>query len=358
MKKIIKFIIPVFAFLLIEACAESDDQITISPSSVSPSLLEVSNNVINLFDLQHLPNNPALTLTWTEADFGVQSPITYDVEMSTTQDFASFASFPANGQRTISWTVNELNVETQKAGLPIEIESDLYVRVVAKLGSSVSKDVVSETAVLKVTTYFAYLFKDYFLVGAATQPGWENNNNNPPLFRSEADSDLYEYVGYFNADAFKVLEFLGQWQPQWGTDDGVTLSGNPATRPDDPGVFNAPGAGYYTFTFDIDARTFTMREFDESQSADYTSITITGDATAMDVSLTQSTFDSHIWYANGIDLSSGTINFTDSNGGSWGNTNEFHGKATPNGAGIPITERNYNIWFNDLTGAYMIIPTF
>ncbi|WP_105015324.1 SusE domain-containing protein [Polaribacter porphyrae] len=346
--------------ILFLSCTEERDDLVVNSLPTSPTLAEISNSTINLVNLQNLPDNPAITLTWSAADYGVQTPINYDVEISNTDTFENVATFSNNNQRTISWSVSQLNVAAQKIGLPVEVESDLYVRVVASLGNDDDIRSVSNTAVLKVTTYFAYLFKDYYLVGAATQPGWDNNNNNPPLFRTVADENKYSYTGYFNADEFKVLEFLGQWQPQWGTDDGTTLSGNPATRSDDPSAFNisARGNGYYTFTFNVGNKTFSIEDYDDTNSTDFSDITVKGSASSTDISLTQSSFDSHLWYTNGVDLMSGSINFVDNNGGVWGNTTEFNGKATPNGGDIPITERNYNIWFNDLTGEYMIIPTF
>jgi hypothetical protein len=41
----------------------------------------------------------------------------------------------------------------------------------------------------------------------------------------------------------------------------------------------------------------------------------------------------------------------------WGNTTDFSGKATLNGGSIPVTiEDDYEVWFNDLTGEYHLIP--
>ncbi|WP_299667716.1 SusE domain-containing protein [uncultured Polaribacter sp.] len=358
MKKFLKNIIPIVAFLAIYSCAEDRDDFSINSSVVAPAVVEPSTTTINLVGLQNLPDNPAITLVWNKVDYGVQTPVNYDVEISNTQTFDNVASFSNNNQRTISWTVDELNVQAQKIGLPVEIESDLYVRVVSSLGTDDSVRATSDVITLKVTTYFAYLFDDFYLVGPASRAGWENNNNNPPLFRTEANADKYIYTGYFNADDFKVLEMLGQWQPQWGTDDNVTLAGNPATSSSDPGPFSIAAAGYYTFTYDFANKTFSITTFDDSNSTTYTSITVKGSATVDDIALTQSTFDSHIWYVNGVDLKSGSVNFIDSNGAAWGNDNEFHGTATINGGDIPTTDRNYNISFNDLTGDYMIIPTF
>jgi hypothetical protein len=41
----------------------------------------------------------------------------------------------------------------------------------------------------------------------------------------------------------------------------------------------------------------------------------------------------------------------------WAGTTEFSGKATENGGSIPVVvEDDYTVWFNDLTGDYILIP--
>jgi hypothetical protein len=73
--------------------------------------------------------------------------------------------------------------------------------------------------------------------------------------------------------------------------------------------------------------------------------------------MTRSSHDSHIWFANNIRLTPGNLNFLTNSGSVWGATNSFSGTATLNGGNIPvIVEDVYDIWYNDLTGHYIMIP--
>ena len=68
-------------------------------------------------------------------------------------------------------------------------------------------------------------------------------------------------------------------------------------------------------------------------------------------------FDSHIWSANSVRLTPGDIAFVTGAGSEWGSTTSFSGVATDGGGSIPvIVEDDYDVWFNDLTGDYILIP--
>ena len=68
--------------------------------------------------------------------------------------------------------------------------------------------------------------------------------------------------------------------------------------------------------------------------------------------------DGHIWYANAVRLTPGDVTFlTDTVELTWGGTTSFSGVATDGGGSIPvIVEDDYDVWFNDLTGRYILIP--
>ena len=73
--------------------------------------------------------------------------------------------------------------------------------------------------------------------------------------------------------------------------------------------------------------------------------------------MTALAFDGHIWYALGIRLTPGDVKFTTGAGASWGSSSSFSGIATAGGDAIPvIVEDDYDVWFNDLTGRYILIP--
>ena len=77
----------------------------------------------------------------------------------------------------------------------------------------------------------------------------------------------------------------------------------------------------------------------------------------VDVTMTPLTFDNHIWYASNIRLTPGNVEFVTGAGAKWGSTTSFSGVATDGGGAIPvIVEDDYDVWFNDLTARYILIP--
>jgi len=203
-----------------------------------------------------------------------------------------------------------------------------------------------------------------FLVGDAVASGWDPNNNNTPLFKDPSQPGMFNYTGFFKAggEGFKFLE-IGDWQPQWGkgASDGV-LAGNPATQEGDPSAIAVPTDGYYTLQVDFNTLSYTFESFDASSKTVFATIGVIGDATnkadldddgtpdgwQSDMDMTQSTFDSHIWYINGITLEDGGLKFRADNDwtDSWGD----------NGNDISVSAGTYDIWLNDITGEYILIP--
>ncbi|MFH4966491.1 SusE domain-containing protein [Gaetbulibacter sp. M235] len=266
---------------------------------------------------------------------------------------------------------SDLNAVALGAGLPFDVAGDLAIRIIARITNE-NGDIlerISDVVTISVTPYnvsFPYLF----LVGDATTPGWNNNNNNPPIFRDQDVPNAYFFTGYFGAGAFKLLETLGQWQPQWGTNDGSTLAVNPGGG-SDPGTFNVASAGYYKYTFTTvgESGSFTVEPYDASGAATYPTIGLIGDATpggwGTDTDFTQDPNNPHLWYLNGITLTSGGSMLIRADN-TWDNvwrytgSSELYGTAVLAGGGdnIPFNEPtgSYDVWFNDLDGGYVIIP--
>tara|TARA_R110002073_G_scaffold298959_1_gene465731 strand:- start:9266 stop:10420 length:1155 start_codon:yes stop_codon:yes gene_type:complete len=314
----------------------------------------------------------AMTLNWS--DPVVSSLLGINVEATVEAAIAgtSFASPSAlgvvtNGE-TLSLTHSELNAIALGLGLPHSAAGDIEIRIVAK-NTNANGDTLtrtSETTTVSVTPYNVS-FPFIYLVGDATTPGWNPNNNNTPLFRSQSTPNSYHYTGYFNAGAFKMLEVIGQWQPQWGTNDGTTLAVNPGGG-SDPGTFNVSAAGYYTYTFAplSEGSGFTVSAYDASSAPTYATIGIIGSATpggwGSDTDLTQDANNPHLWFINGVTLTNGNeilIRANDDWADVWrhtGSTEPF-GTASGTGNNIPFNEPTgtYDVWFNDLDGSYVFI---
>lgn len=348
-------------------CHDDDNIVTVQGTQ-APVTLDINTDQITLDAID--ADNPAITLTWNTAAYSQPTAVNYEVQVANDEAFTSPVTVGnVIGNNSITWTVRDLNSAVGNAGLNPLQWGTAYFRVISSIGSQGGAAQTSNAVSLNVYPYFNYPFKDYFLVGAATAPGWSNNNNNPPLFRGESNSDLYLYTGTFGAEQFKVLEVLGQWQPQWGSNDGSTLAGNPATQGDDPGTFVSPGSGYYTFVFNrggqveiggqtVGPNAFAMIPFDASSHTALTSLSISGAAlNGANGTMTQSTFDNSKWYINSVRLIPGEIEFIANGSASWGSSQQLGGVASPDGGMIPVpVEDDYDVWFDSLTGRYIFIP--
>lgn len=345
-------------FLVFSSCDDTSEIFTIS-APTAPVLSELGFTNLELDAVN--TGNPAITLNWNEADYGIQASINYAVQFANDEAFTTpITAATITGNSSITLSVNELNSAAGNAGLnPFEWKI-LYARVVSTLGSQNTESAISNSIQVNVYPYFNYTFNDYYLVGSATAPDWNNNNNNPALFRDASDTNVFYYTGYFGSGEFKVLEVKGLWQPQWGTNDTSTIDVNPGGG-SDPGTFPnnnsaIAAAGYYTFKMNLASKTFTFDAFDATGITSPASLTLKGTSTA-DIAMTALAFDGHIWYANNVRLTPGDVNFATGAGSNWGSSTSFSGVATDGGGLIPvIVEDDYDVWFNDLTGQYILIP--
>ena len=347
-----------------EFFAEESSPITLEELGISLIVIDGSN-----------PNNPAVTFNWNNGDFNQAVAENYSVEFSATSDFASAVEATSTvGTSSVTMSMSQLNSSAGAIGLDPLTEGTIYARIVASLGVQDELPVASNVISFDVVPFFNYTFNDFYIVGNGTMADWNNNNNNPPLFRDANDSDLQTYTGFFTKGGggegdgrFKVLEVRGQWQPQWGSSypdgsDPIETSGGIASNPPgvddgDPGRFGVLADGYYTFTIDFGASTYSIVPFDDSGATDFTSITLQGSGVSESTAMTQSAFDSHIWYINSVTLVPGDLQFLTNTDSTWAGTTAFSGQATEGSNNIPVVvEDQYEVWFNDLTGDYLMIP--
>jgi starch-binding outer membrane protein SusE/F len=347
-------------FLLIcNACDDDSELFTISSNSSAPVLANLGFTDLTLDPVN--TNNPAINLNWQDADYGLQAAVNYAIEFSNDDAFTSpITAATTSGETSITLSVAEVNSAAGNAGLnPFEWKP-IFIRIVSSLGTRMSETAASNAIQVNVYPYFNYTFNDYFLVGNATSPDWNNNNNNPALYRDGSDSNVFYYTGYFNAGEFKVLETKGLWQPQWGTNDASSIDVNPGGGTD-PGTFPNNNsaistAGFYTFQINFATNTFTFESFDATGKTSPASLELQGSSTA-NLSMNQLSFDGHIWYANSVRLTPGNVEFVTDSGSKWGSDSSFSGVATDGGGAISIiVEDDYDVWFNDLTGRYILIP--
>lgn len=377
MKNILKYIWLLLPVLFIFSC-EDDKELTYAVATDAPIVLEAEDTAVNLDP--NYKDNPALTLVWSHANYSVQTTPQYAIHFALNPQFENSRVVHTLAGRSYTWTVEQLNMLVQEMGMgPNEVQN-LYVKVVSSLGAQNQMPMESNVVSFQLTPYVTYSFDDYYMVGNATAAGWNPGNNNQALFRDPNNEDIFHFTGYFekavagdiNEGRFKLIEILGMWQPQWGDarpegEDAIAASGNvagsPATQGEDPGRFGVFEAGYHTFQINFNTLTYTITPYDASGAALYETVGILGDATDggwdSDIDMMRNeAFDPHNWYAQNVTLGNGEIKFRANNAwdASWGNSTSYSGTATIGGPNIPVTAGVYNIWFNDLTGDYQLIP--
>ena len=367
MKTRIKIALTALVFTGLWSCTDDDNfMLTQLQGSFS---LNTPDSGTSIVLTPELATNPGLTFTWDAAQYSTPTEVTYELQFI--KDGGNWDDYATTGTTTTlskMLTVEELNGAAIASGLGANVAGALNVRVKASIGNEGTDPMYSNTILINVTPYVTYPYRDLYLVGGATAAGWDNTatTNHYPLFRDGENANLYTYTGYFNAGEFKLIEVSGQWQPQWGQNGG-TLAVNDGTG-SDPGTFNITTAGYHTFTVNTEDMTYSVTPYNEAGAPTYATIGVIGSATPdqwnSDQTMTQSSFDPHIWYIENLFLTAGgELKFRANDSwdlpGNWGGTTPFSGTAVSNGGNIPVgiaVSGNYDVWFNDLTGSYIYIP--
>jgi hypothetical protein len=365
----------ILAFFLTLGFSACEDEVALDFVARQPATeLEFTNAFLSEYVIsQETENNIAERFVWEPVDFGAPVNVTYELQASTDPTFETFELVGTTSENQLAVSVGTFVDLAEELGMDNDPATDnpnigtVFFRLKAFTGTGGANTIetFSEIQPLNIRwleTGVEASLRNLFLVGDATAAGWDPNNNNTPLFRDPDNPDVYFYTGRFNAGEIKLLEERGQWQPQWGTNDGVTLAVNDGTG-SDPGAFEIPAEGYYIFEVNIDAGTFSITPYDASGDPTYSTIGIIGDATANgwgdpDTDMTQSAFNPHLWFINGVTLSDGEMKFraNDSWDTNWGGSTSISGMGSLNGPNIPVTAGTYDIWFNDITGRYIFLP--
>lgn len=363
--KIFKYLFILMAGLMVFSC--DDREIIQVDNESAPIVMDLSAENVVLD--KNFTTNPALTVSWEAATYSVPVEIKYIVEISATETFDESVQLSTVSASTtyVTYSVSELNKAAKSIGLEAYASQKMYFRVTSYIGENQISAVSNVTSV-NVTPYLSsptYGYTDLFLVGDATAAAWNNNAGNMdmhPLLKSATSTSVYTYTGYFEVGGFKLVAVKGSWDTQYGL--GTATDATSGTLSTDGGSGNIPisTAGYYKLTINTSALTYTLESV-TAPTTTYATVGIIGDATAngwdSSIAMTQSTFDPHVWTLSNVTLSAGEMKFraNDAWDVSWGIDIEYFGTATMGGANIPVSsDWTYDIYFNDATGDYTIIP--
>lgn len=342
------------------SCDTDLDNIMIAPTS-APGNFAVDNDDPLVCSSENAADT-AFVFSWSPADFGRNITSTYSLQFSATDDFSEVQEIAVgNNMLEAGVTSDNLNTIMHGLGMPIDVPSDLLVRVKARpmvLGSSTPAlpELYSESVQsVNVTSYALapfHLLGSMFGAWLTGDPyAWDITNYRYVMFRDDPLSKD-TYTGHFLG--FNPVTYEGQIKfqadgdlgtyTQYGVTDGkLSLTG--------ANVEPAEG-GYYTITCSLSDMSFSMVPYDASGAVEYGSISMSGSAVNGTVELEQAFYDAHIWSADNVELTVGEAAF-ESGSKVWVGTTFPWGKDSGNGS-INITKAGtYYVKFCDLTGHYV-----
>ncbi|MCS3532050.1 SusE domain-containing protein [Chryseobacterium sp. JUb7] len=352
------FAIAFIGFLLI-SCDKDEDQAVLGEGT-DP---KISANKTSLVLLSSEAANEAVTFDWINSDYGVNVQLSNQVEFALKgTNFTPLKVVEMlGGAKSYKITVNDLNNIVLSLGVSTVSETDIEIRLKTSIAG---KTHYSNVIPLKITPFIngpVYTYTDLYLIGDATAGVWDNVASNAkiyPLLKS-ITANVYTYTGYFAQGGFKIIKTPGAWDPQYG----MGASAGVLSTSGGSGNITVPTSGYYKLTINTSALTYTFVSVTPPTTT-YTAISLIGPSAggwSTDLDLEKSTFDSHVWTKRNVMLSSGEFKFRANHdwATSWGVAQEFFGTATIGGGNIPLTTTfNYDIFFNDMTGEFSVIPVY
>jgi starch-binding outer membrane protein SusE/F len=365
MKNIYKILLALSTTLIVACATNNVEDRPIIEAILSPEMQAPQND--KQFVLLEVNGvNEADRFVWSAAKYSDNVVVEYSLLMDKKGgDFKNAKLLEkTTGITNAAIAVKKLNQAAIELGAKPGVLSQFDLVVESKVSGGVPM-MSKKPITIGINSYsglISYPFVDWYLVGDATVSGWDNNKGNQPLFRSGTNPKQYVFTGFFKAGAFKIISSLGNWAPMYGKGDGNTIVYRGTTADQDPDSFKIETDGYYSFTVNIDALTYSLVSYDATSSKAYDTVGIIGDSTPKgwdaSTAMTKSSFDTHIWTIELIDLKDGAAKFraNDAWDDDWGGASAFSGYNGYKGPNIPVAKSKYKVYFNDLDGGYLMIP--
>lgn len=309
MKHLIKYLVlSTFLIMLITGC-DKKDTVTFATAGNSSSL---SSSVSKIAAIATDSLKPALVLKWSNPQYSTSaSNVVYTIQFdSSGRNFAKAVSFTVSGATNLTdtFTSQQLNNILTGFGFQFKVAYNVDVRVVSSYANNnvalnsntvtinmtpyVTPPVVTppNQVVLQATDAASVVGTGLFLVGDASQGGWNNPVTVPTQQFYQKDS--VTYVGVFNligGNSYLLLPFNGSWNYKYAVSN-VSVPGiaagtggqfgfySNANQSNFTNNFPAPAtSGWYTIVVDFQHGIYTVTPY---TSTFPTNLYIVGDATA------------------------------------------------------------------------------
>ena len=324
----------------------------------------LANSGYSLIEPEGDANPVAFNLTWTPANYdvvmGLSEPKTYVIEADlAANNFEKAVQLASMENLSTDLTTKELNAAILGlAGATNEAAQNVTFRIKVVYSNGATE--YSDPITVAITPY---VHKDFpsniYLIG--NMNGWDNTNTDYIMFRdnNNASDGVYVYTGYFATECYLKFcadENMGSWDNlYYAGADGLLIKGA-----SDGGAFYAAAGKYYTFTIDVKNMTWLQEEYASENVKSFTTLGPIGGFCGWDnePAMTQSTFDTHQWHLEYTFADETAVKFRGDKdwANNWGGTGTElpFGKAIFDGPGANVKAGTYDIYFNDLTGHYVI----
>ena len=318
-----------FAGSLALMSCEKDEERLVVKMGESPVLTSSANTIILT---EETATEDALTLNWSDADFGYPAAVSYTIEIDTAENnFAVPAIIQVGSATKKTYTVEEFNALLGKLKYEPEVAQDISIRVKATVNENVDP-AYSEAISINVTPYSTFVEPSYLWVPGGYQ-GWTPDT--APTLISVEDNGIYKgLISWVGATDFG---FKFTPEPDWDTDYGAgATAGSLAVKGSN---LTAPGADTYELEVNLNDMTWSSKKH---------SWGVIGDATpgGWDNDTNMKYINAEgVWKAT-INLKVGKIKFRKNDAWdlNYGDNDTSNNLLDSGGADIPITTAgNYQI---------------
>ena len=249
MKKILyKFIFLLALPFFLGACADDENYVILDSNASVTSSASVTDVAL----LKDNLGQTALTITWSEPDFGAntQKPSYQILIDKSTGDFSTVSATTTTKELQKAFEVEELNKILVGMELVPDVAATIQFKIIATIGQ---KNIISNIITVDVTPYADKLdlSSAWGLVGDATPNGWDGPD--VPFYKTSTPNEFVAYTTLVNG-AIKVRKD-NDWAVNYGdaTLDGVLDTDN------DNNI--AITAGTYKVTFNAVTLAYSIETF-------------------------------------------------------------------------------------------------
>jgi hypothetical protein len=215
-------------------------------------------------------NKSVVTFSWSSPKYATDtSTYKYILEMdSSGRNFAKETTWVITGARWDTLTAKQINAVLLSYGFAYNKAYNVDVRITSSYANN-NEQYKSNVITLKMTPYVTPpkvappTTNKLFLVGNATQGGW--NNPVPVPTQQFAKIDSVTYAGVFNligGNQYLVLPLNGDWSNKYAISDPSVPATGGAFGYNFSTNFNGPAtSGWYTIVLNFQAGTFTVTPF-------------------------------------------------------------------------------------------------